>query len=215
MRRCYCYYYWIPLSTCQCRHLSRASARKGGAKPGMVVQFRNWPKLSAWLSLRPCGKPRGSRAPTEVARPYDWEAGARMDAIRRISATERTYSRWMKKYSGMGAEQLMRLERLPKANERVRRTGSDLVLDKLVLRNPCETEAELHRVHRCDDGPVHSARRACLQLLRRRSRVHRGGRHRLDKGRRSQDRVYRARLALRERMRRKLQRVNAGRTTER
>lgn len=54
----------------------------------------------------------------------------RLDAIRQIGVTEQTYSRWKKKYGGMGTEQLKRLQ---KENERLRKAVSDLTLDKLIL----------------------------------------------------------------------------------
>ncbi len=57
-----------------------------------------------------------------------------IDPIRQINVTEQTYYRWMKKYGGMGAEQLKKLKRLQKKNERLRRAVSDLTLDKLILR---------------------------------------------------------------------------------
>ena len=58
----------------------------------------------------------------------------RIDAIRQISVTEQTYYRWKKKYGGMGIEQLKELKRLHKENEHLRRAVSDLVLDKLILK---------------------------------------------------------------------------------
>jgi hypothetical protein len=39
-----------------------------------------------------------------------------------------------KKYGGMGTEQLKELKRLQKENERLSRAGSDLTLDKLILK---------------------------------------------------------------------------------
>ena len=58
---------------------------------------------------------------------------ARVDAIRQISITEQTYYRWRKQYGGMGTDQLKELRRLQKENQRLRRTVSDLTLDKLIL----------------------------------------------------------------------------------
>jgi len=57
----------------------------------------------------------------------------RIDAIRQIGVTEQTYYRWIKKYGGMGTEQLKELKRLQKEDERLRRAVSDLTLDKLIL----------------------------------------------------------------------------------
>ncbi len=59
---------------------------------------------------------------------------ARIDAIRQISVTEQTYYRWKKKYGGIGAEQLKELKRLQKEKEHLRRTVSDLTLEKLILK---------------------------------------------------------------------------------
>ena len=58
----------------------------------------------------------------------------RIDAIRLISVTEQTYSRWKKKYGGMGTEQLKEPKRPQNENERLRRAVSDLTRDKLILR---------------------------------------------------------------------------------
>ena len=58
----------------------------------------------------------------------------RIDGIRQISVTEQTYHRGKKKYGGMGIEHLKELKRLQKENERLRRSLSDLTLDKLILK---------------------------------------------------------------------------------
>jgi putative transposase len=58
----------------------------------------------------------------------------RIDAIRQISVTEQTYYRWKKKYGRMGTEQLKELKRLQKENVRLRCVVSDLILDKLILK---------------------------------------------------------------------------------
>jgi len=46
---------------------------------------------------------------------------SRLDAIRQIGVVEHTYYRWLKKYGGMGVDQLKELKRLHKENERLRR----------------------------------------------------------------------------------------------
>lgn len=56
-----------------------------------------------------------------------------IDAIREVRVTEQTYHRWRKQYGGMGTDQIKELKRLQKENERLRKTVSDLTLDKLVL----------------------------------------------------------------------------------
>ena len=58
---------------------------------------------------------------------------ARIDAIREVQITEQPFYRWRKQYGGMGTAQLKELKRLQKENERLRRTVSDLTLDKLIL----------------------------------------------------------------------------------
>ncbi len=57
----------------------------------------------------------------------------RLDAIRQIGFTERTYSRWKRKYGGMGMDRLKEPKRLRKENERLRKAVSDLTLCKLIL----------------------------------------------------------------------------------
>ena len=42
--------------------------------------------------------------------------------------------RWRKQYGGMGTDQLKELKRLQKENERLRKSVSDLTLDKLILK---------------------------------------------------------------------------------
>jgi putative transposase len=58
----------------------------------------------------------------------------RIGVIRQISLTEQTYYRWKEKYGGMSTEQLKELKRLQEENERLRRSVSDLTLDKLILK---------------------------------------------------------------------------------
>ena len=59
---------------------------------------------------------------------------SRLDAIRQIGVVEQTYYRWRRQYSGMSVDQLKELKRLQKENEQLRRSGSDLTLDKLILK---------------------------------------------------------------------------------
>ena len=58
----------------------------------------------------------------------------RIDAIRQISLTEQTHYRWKKKYDGMGTQQLKELKWLQKGDELLRHAVSDLILDKLILK---------------------------------------------------------------------------------
>ena len=55
------------------------------------------------------------------------------DAVRHVGVTQQTYYRWRKQYGGMNRAQLSRLKELEKENLRLRRTVSDLTLDKLIL----------------------------------------------------------------------------------
>jgi putative transposase len=56
-----------------------------------------------------------------------------VDVVRQIGVTQQTYYRWRKQYAGMNREQLKRLKELLKENQRLRRTVSDLTLDKMIL----------------------------------------------------------------------------------
>ena len=47
---------------------------------------------------------------------------------------EQAYYRWRKQYGRMSVDQLKELKRLQKENEQLRRAGSDLTLDKLILK---------------------------------------------------------------------------------
>ena len=59
---------------------------------------------------------------------------SRLDAIRQIGVVEQAYYHWRKQYGGMSVDQLKELKRLQKENEQLRRAGSDLTLDKLILK---------------------------------------------------------------------------------
>ena len=59
---------------------------------------------------------------------------SRLDVIRQIGVVEQTYYRWRKQYGGMSVDQLKELKRLQKENEQLRRSVSDLTLDKLILK---------------------------------------------------------------------------------
>ena len=59
---------------------------------------------------------------------------SRLDAIRQIGLVEQTYYRWRKQYGGTGVDQLKELKRLQKENDQLRRAVSDLILDKLILK---------------------------------------------------------------------------------
>jgi transposase-like protein len=54
-------------------------------------------------------------------------------AVRAIGVTEQTYYRWRREYGGMGVDQARRLKEPEKENLRLRKSVSDLTLDKLIL----------------------------------------------------------------------------------
>ena len=54
------------------------------------------------------------------------------DAVGQIGDTVQTYYRWRKDYGGMRREPLERLRLLEAENTRLRRTVSDLTLDKVI-----------------------------------------------------------------------------------
>lgn len=55
------------------------------------------------------------------------------EAVRTIGVTEVTYYRWRHEYGGLKGDQVKRLKELETENTRLRRTISDLTLDKLIL----------------------------------------------------------------------------------
>ena len=59
---------------------------------------------------------------------------ATTDAIRQIGVSEVTYYRWRKEYRGMAIHQLNWLKEVEKENQRLRKSVSDLTLDKLILK---------------------------------------------------------------------------------
>ena len=56
------------------------------------------------------------------------------DAVRQIGLTEVTYYRWRQEYGGLKLDQVKRLWELELENTRLRKTVSDLTLDKLILK---------------------------------------------------------------------------------
>jgi putative transposase len=62
------------------------------------------------------------------------QGGTTADACRRIAVTEQTFYRRRKEYGGLKTDQARRMKDLEKENLRLRRTISDLTLDKLILQ---------------------------------------------------------------------------------
>ena len=56
------------------------------------------------------------------------------ETIRVLGISDDSYYRWRKEYGGMTTSQVKRLKELEKENQRLRKTVSDLTLDKLILQ---------------------------------------------------------------------------------
>jgi transposase-like protein len=56
------------------------------------------------------------------------------EAVRQIGVTEVTYYQWRQEYGGLKLDQVKRLKELELENARLRKTVSDLTLDKLILK---------------------------------------------------------------------------------
>ena len=82
----------------------------------------------------------------------------RVDTIREARITAPTDCRWRKQYVGSGTDQLMKLKRLQKENERLRKAVSDVTLDKSML-----AKAARVRASNCTAQLLSSARcRVCI-----------------------------------------------------
>jgi putative transposase len=57
-----------------------------------------------------------------------------VDAIKTLGNKDVTHYRWRQEYGGMAAPQAKRLKELEKENERLRKAGSELTLDKMILK---------------------------------------------------------------------------------
>jgi putative transposase len=67
----------------------------------------------------------------EVRLPRGEAAG---QAVRAIGATEQTYYRWRKEYSGLQVDRAKCMKDLEKENQHLRRAVSDLTLDNQILK---------------------------------------------------------------------------------
>jgi transposase-like protein len=56
------------------------------------------------------------------------------EAVRSIGVTEVTYYCWRQEYGGLKSDQVKRLKDLEQQNARLRKTVSDLTLEKLILK---------------------------------------------------------------------------------
>ena len=59
-------------------------------------------------------------------------------ACRTLGVSEQSYYRWRKEYGGLRTDQAKRLKVLEKENGRLRKAISDLMLDKLILKEALE-----------------------------------------------------------------------------
>jgi transposase-like protein len=57
-----------------------------------------------------------------------------VDGARAVAVTEATYYRWRAEYGGLKLDQVRRLKELEQENSRLRRAVSDLMLEKLILK---------------------------------------------------------------------------------
>ena len=64
------------------------------------------------------------------------------EAVRSIGVTQFTYYRWRKEFGGLKSDQVKRLKELEKENERLRKAVSDLMLEKLILREAASETTE-------------------------------------------------------------------------
>jgi len=55
-------------------------------------------------------------------------------ACRKAGVSDKTYHAWRKKFGGMGRSQLSEIKSLQNENERLKKIGTDLELDKLILK---------------------------------------------------------------------------------
>ncbi len=55
------------------------------------------------------------------------------EAVRSIGVTEVTYYRWRQEFGGLKTDQVKRMKELEAENARLRRSVSDLTLDKMIL----------------------------------------------------------------------------------
>lgn len=56
------------------------------------------------------------------------------EAVRGIGVTEATYYRWRTEFGGLKLDQVRRLKELERENARLRKAVSDLMLEKVILK---------------------------------------------------------------------------------
>jgi hypothetical protein len=62
------------------------------------------------------------------------QGNSAVDAIRSIRAMDATFYRWRQEYGGLKVDQVKRMKELEAENARLRRSVSDLTLEKLVFK---------------------------------------------------------------------------------
>ena len=55
------------------------------------------------------------------------------EVCRKTGISEQTFSRWKKKFAGLGVAEIRRLKQLEEENRRLKTLGADLTLDKTML----------------------------------------------------------------------------------
>jgi putative transposase len=64
------------------------------------------------------------------------EVGTPVDEVcRKLGISDATFYEWKKKYSGLGASELRRLNQLKEENAKLKRLVADLSLDKAMLQD--------------------------------------------------------------------------------
>jgi len=66
------------------------------------------------------------------------EAEVSLSQGQTVGVSEQSYNRWRKEYGGLKVNQAHRLKDLEQENARLRRSVSDLALDKLILKGAAE-----------------------------------------------------------------------------
>src|ERR1700692_3079185 len=57
-----------------------------------------------------------------------------VEAVRTVGVTEATYYRWRQEYGGLKGDQVRRLKEVETENDRLRRGGSEVTAEKLILK---------------------------------------------------------------------------------
>ncbi len=80
------------------------------------------------------------------------------DAIRAIGVTEVAHYRWRQEFGALNSDQVRKLKDLKAENARLRRTASDLTLDKMILAEAARGNFQARAGYACLD------RRGCARV---------------------------------------------------